>query len=365
MDVIRNSWPALVDGVDKLFQNEVIPQVVPARSVETLVARSNDSHETLGAVVSIFVSIQTIIVVSIFLIIEYTLYNLFPVLAAVEDDDAPASYEAVASKDTVELEESEGNKTIEVDESLASSSKPITSSLRSTYRHVRSIAGKRSLLRGVKCWVILRFATFTPTFLLDRIPFVPAAVVWPIASLATLPLYTAWTHFIITEPNDKNFWYRLPPLGLVYRGVTRAALPYFLVRGFEGYIASTMMYTLVGWTPSRGSIAAWLLYIIAGFVVWVCLVIPAHAIFIRVQASLLREEDRTVVPLHHSITFHRAEGRQYMSTLDAWRSFSRASWARLFKLYAKISLFCLALEAVIALLAVAEYFGIIAIMGRK
>ncbi|KAI0884776.1 uncharacterized protein GGS22DRAFT_146772 [Annulohypoxylon maeteangense] len=368
MDVIRSLWPGVVGGADsarQAFQNEIIPQLHSGRSIETLVARKADSNETIKIIITVFLFIQGVIAILTFLTIEYTVYNLFPVLAAVEDDGAPESYEPLANKDAVELEESEGSKPVEVDEILAPRPRPTTSSLRSTYRHLRSVSGRWSLFRGGRCWMILRSATVTATFLLNRIPFLPAAVAWPIASVLTLPLYVVWTHIVITEPNHRNFWYRFPPLGLVYRAVARAALPYFLVRGFEGYIVSTVVFALVGWKPSRGSILAWLLSLIVAFIVWVCVVIPTHAIFIRVQASLLAKEERTIVPLHRSITAHRIEGKEYLFTLDAWRSFSRASWRRLFKLYAKICLFCFALEAAVVAIAVIEFLIINPIVTGK
>ncbi|KAI1210562.1 uncharacterized protein F4807DRAFT_466949 [Annulohypoxylon truncatum] len=278
--------------------------------------------------------------------VEYAYYNLFPVLAAVEDD-APESYEAVANKDSVELEESERKKTVGIDEGLAPQPKPITSGLRSTWLHLHSVGGKRPLLRGVWCWIVLLFAIFVVTSRLSRIPFIPAAVAWPIASMLTLPLYTTWTHIVITELSNKPLWHRLPRLGLVFRAGARAALPYFLIRACEDYVVSSV---------NTGSILGWLLSLIVKFVIWVCVVIPTHAVFIRVLASLLPEEDRATVLLHRSITSHKAEGKEYLSTLDAWRSFSRVAWKRLFKLYVKTSVVAFALGVVMAVLAAAEFF---------
>ena len=72
----------------------------------------------------------------------------------------------------------------------------------------------------------------------------------------------------------------------------------------------------------------------------VFLAIPAHVVLTRVQASLLPEEDETIVAFDRSFR-GRVEpavvgGKGYVSPLDAWRTFSRASWVRLVKLYAKL-----------------------------
>ncbi|KAI2473338.1 hypothetical protein F4781DRAFT_188561 [Annulohypoxylon bovei var. microspora] len=364
MDAIRTNVVHGVDHGNEIFQNNVVSQLISGQSIKALMTRSSGSRAITRAFVSIFLPIQTIIVILIFVSIEYTLYNIFQVLAIVEDD-APKSYEELANKDVVELEELlNEDRAALVDEGLAPRSKPITSSLRSIYRLLRSISGKRSLLRGIWCWIPLKLTTILIVFLLSQIPFVPIVIAWLIASLLTLPWYTAWMHIVITEPSNKYFWRRLPPFGLVFRAGGPPILAYSLIRGFEGGVVSTLISTSLDFDLYVNSLMDFVIYPVLALFIWTFIVIPVDAILIRILASLLPEEERTVVPLHRSIMLHRREGREYVSLRDAWRSFSRPTLVRLFKLSAKIFGFCLAVDSVMVVVVIAEWFIIIRFVRR-
>ncbi|KAI1095092.1 hypothetical protein F5B19DRAFT_366361 [Rostrohypoxylon terebratum] len=361
MDLILILWPSIANGAENaadIFQHGIVAQFVSSRSIETLVTRSDKSTDNVVATILVIIlALLGVIALFMLIIVDYALCSCFPTLAVIEDD-APESYERVPNGDDVELEDSEANKTVEVDENLASRPKPITSGLRSTYQHVCSFPIQRPLLRGFRCWMVLRAATNITIALFSAIPFVPMVVVWPIACMLTLPLYTTWIHIVITEPSSRPFWRRLPPPGLVYRAATRAALPYFVIRACEGYIVSAVAFILMGWkkeTRTANPLNSVLAFI-AAFALWAFVEVPTNAVLIRVQASLLPEGSRTIVPLHSSMTLHRASGKEYLATSDAWRSFSKASWVRLYKMYAKIALFLMALWAGIGAIGVSAFF---------
>ncbi|KAI1104410.1 hypothetical protein F4804DRAFT_307208 [Jackrogersella minutella] len=354
MEAIRALWPNVVVGVDnvnEIFQTKVIPHLVSGRSVETLVARYDKHKQALETTRSILSNIQFAIIVLIILTVEYTLYNIFPTLAIVEDE-APPYYVAVVSKDTVVLEGPDGVKTAHVDEESILVAKPITSGLRSIYGLLRSIDGKKSLFRGVFCFVASKVALFITTFFISLL--LPVVVALPLASLLIAPLSTAWTHIIITQPSEKRFWRRLPPFGLTVRATALPSVILYLVTGLQNKFVPSAILAILGPAVDPRDLRVWLLQISLVLFTWAFVAVPAHAVLVRVQASMLPEEEQTIVPLDRGLTLHRVEGREYMSVLNAWRSFSRAAWARLIKLYGKAFLFCLAVGAIVAVIAVFE-----------
>ncbi|KAI0843791.1 hypothetical protein F5Y06DRAFT_11287 [Hypoxylon sp. FL0890] len=358
MDSLRNFWPQIVDGLENakaLVQGKTISQLVSRRSVETLVTRTENYSNGAKAVGSVLLLLQLAVVVSILVTLDYSLGKVFPVLATVEDE-APPSYAAVCEKYVDEPEDLAEKKAALVDDDPTPPPKPITRSIRSIYRHLCSISGKRSLFRGGICWVIYRIAFSMTASLLATIPFMPVFVAVPIASLLTSPLYTAWIHVVITEPSDKSFWRRMPRFGLVLRATALPTLLLGVVDGLKDKIASTMViFGPLGGQTHRGDVSAVLLKSTAMLLMWILVQIPLEVVLTRVQASLLPREDRTIVPLDRALTLDTDEGKEYVSMLDAWKSFSRAAWVRLMNVYAMTIMICILFYVVVGCIAVAEF----------
>ncbi|KAI1411752.1 hypothetical protein F5Y13DRAFT_54322 [Hypoxylon sp. FL1857] len=358
-DAIRMIWPSGVDGMDsvkQLIQSRSISQVVSRRSIETLVARAEENSNGAKAVATAFLVLQLIVVIAILVTLDYTLDKIFPVLAMIEDE-APPSYAAVGSKEAEELEDLAGNKDAPVDDDPSPRPKPITRSLRSIYRHVRSISGKKSLFRGFICWVVYNITLIPITLLLVSIPFIPVFVAAPIATLLTAPLYTAWVHIVITKPSEKYFWHRIPRFGLVFRATALPTLILGIVDGVKDKLYSGM----VNWGPlgtyahEDNSVPTFLLKSALALLIWIFVQIPLEVALTRVQASMLPKEDETIVPLDHALTLHKDEGKEYVSLLDAWKSFSRGAWVRLMNVYAMTIMICVMVYVVLGCIAVAEF----------
>lgn len=290
--------------------------------------------------------------------LSYSVNSLWPVLCIVEDD-APPTYERIALQDRDADKEDEGEKpeaSLLADEAGGLGSEPpVTTDLRRLNRMLYDITGWPSLLRGLRPHMFFNLSVTVLTVVMTSIPFLPRVLGIAVAPLAVVQLYTAWVHIAIAAPSPQPFYRRFPPFATAFRAT---ALP-TAVMWFAVGVAQELPLQLFGfldietWDPTGSPgvglavpcfdllsrpgdflkilalLAAWLLPVLL-------LVIPAHAVLTRVQASLLPAGERTVVPFDRSFRGLREDGQEYVGMLQAFRSFSHASWLRLAVLYVKI-----------------------------
>ncbi|KAI1081836.1 putative ubiquitin conjugating enzyme [Whalleya microplaca] len=318
----------------------------------------------------LIILLDFIVFLPLFVLVNYTLQHIFPTLATVEDPSPPA-YEPVSlDEDAQSLAE----ETAPIaDEAARSSDAPaVTSSFRSTYRALYSISGWRSLFRGFACYVALSFATYFVYGIMVS-AFIPALIAGPLSAIALVQLYTAWTHIVISAPSPKTFWQRLPPFKKAFQATALPVAMYFfaieVASFFPKMLANVMNMNL--WQPSepgkipqadKNDIWKGVIVLLVSLVMHIFLVIPTQVILTRVQASLLPDEDDTVVPFDRSFQ-GKVEpaivgGKGFVTVKDAWSTFTRASWIRLVKLYVKIFLVGLALSFVWMAVLVPEMFAI-------
>lgn len=91
---------------------------------------------------------------------------------------------------------------------------------------------------------------------------------------------------------------------------------------------------------------------------FVLLQIPASVTLVRVAASMLPEEDETIVPFDRTFggktTPTILGGQGKIGLVEAWRSFAWASRIRLVKLMVKVALIVMAFWLLVTVLLVAE-----------
>ncbi|XXG98353.1 hypothetical protein Hte_004676 [Hypoxylon texense] len=311
--------------------------------------------------------LDVLIFLPLFLMVNYSLQHVFPTLAIVEDPSPPA-YEPVSlNEDTQSF--SEDNAPL-ADEAARgnSQSRLITSSLRSTYRTLKAISGWRSMFRGFACYLALTIATSIVYSILVGV-WVPSLIAAPLSAITLVQLYTAWTHIVISAPSTKTFWQRLPPFKKAFQATALPVVMYFFAAEVSTLVPKMIAYAMSMNLPDRsqpGTIPAgdkndiWkaVIVLIITLVLHIFLVIPTQVILTRVQASLLPEDDDTIVPFDRSFQ-GKVEpaivgGKGFVTIKDAWQSFSRASWMRLVKLYVKIFLAGLALGFAYMLVMIPE-----------
>lgn len=299
----------------------------------------------------------------ILVLVGYTLGAIFPTLAIVEDPNPPA-YEPVA------LDEGAA------DQGPAAPGKPITSSLRATRRLLSSVAGWRSYFRGAVLALVITIANGFVSGVLDKaIPFLPLGHL--LAQLALTQLRTAWTHIVITAPSELRFYQRLPPFKKTFEAT---CFPIFAL-----WVAEVITVGSVGGLtkvlglqlprhgeepPKYGGSDAWkgLVIFLVVVVLQLVAVVPANVLLVRVQASLLGSDEQVILPFDRSFGGKLEPaivgGKGFITLRDALTSFSRPSWVRLYKLYAKILAVTFAMYVFMAAVVIPEFFLLMA-MSKK
>ncbi|KXJ92425.1 hypothetical protein Micbo1qcDRAFT_233688 [Microdochium bolleyi] len=310
------------------------------------------------------------------LVIGYTFNHVFPMLAIIEDPSPPA-YEPVSLNESVDA--SRDHMAPQADEALGQSA-ATTSSFRATYRTVYAVGGWKSLFRGYQFYLPATIATMMCYGLFGGMG-IPSPVAAPIAAMAMAPLWTAWVHAVIATPSSKTFSQRLLPFNQIFRAVAAPLVIYFGALELSNFIpvvlAGILGLTLLDDEPGNGTFRtpdhndAWkgLIVLIVGLVLKVFITIPAHVVLVRVQASLLPEDDETIVPFDRTFQ-NKLEpaiigGLGHVTIKDAWATFSRASWIRLIKLYVKIFLAGFAAWLLWLVVVIPEMAIIIGVSGRN
>ena len=282
---------------------------------------------------------------------------IYPTLAMVEDPNPPA-YEAVPVNADPDAEAA----------ALPSQPKAITASLRAINRLLYSVAGFKANFRGFGAAFAIALAQAFVGFIFGSIP----CVRWIgalLTSLALVQLETAWVHIVISNPSKLWFHKRLPPFRKTFEATCLPIFVYWAAQSLSTKIPLLVadLLRLPIWDPSKGrsvpkydQSVSWKGPVVAlvGLAISLLLVIPAQVILVRVQASLLPPDEDAIVPFDRSFegTVEPAivGGKGYATWKDSFRTFTRASWIRLYVLYFKIFLVEMALWVLFVVVTVPE-----------
>lgn len=259
--------------------------------------------------------------------------------------------------------------------------KPITSSIRGTIRHLVAEGGRTARWRGFRYQVMYALATgWVSAMLQGFLRFLPASIIFTaaIAGAATANLHAAWTHKVVSMPSDASFWSRIPSRKewkvLALPAAVAATMPYFSIFVSKGFIAlfqldqEAQRNNFIDYNGGQWAsfILRWVavLVISASCTLFLCL--PAIVTQVRVEASILPEDQDTIVPFDRTfggkVVSKIVGGTGCVSFMDAWRSFNWEARRRLIKLYVK-SFVCLAALAFILVHVLA--LEVFAIMGPE
>lgn len=181
-----------------------------------------------------------------------------------------------------------------------------------------------------------------------------------------------WYHIVISEPSPKKWWKRVPSI----RGNWIKMAPAVALRATASQI-SLIFPLLLGTSfgtlsemkdpqSHQGDVVAspWtilvssLVTMVTAAALFILLEIPATVTAVRVAASMLPEEDETIVPFDRSFggktTPTIVGGQGKVGIVEAWRSFEWPSRIRLLKLVAKVTAILAAIWICFSLLSVAE-----------
>jgi hypothetical protein len=252
--------------------------------------------------------------------------------------------------------------------------KPITSSIRGTIKHLVAHAGRFSRFRGYRIYAVHSLlVALCSTFLSAALPRVPgqAILVAALSGAAVANVHAAWTHKVVSMPNDKKFLQRLPAKAhwkvLALPAALAAALPYLSLYLSCGVAMLMGLHKLdqeniAEYTGMQIACVALRMLVVAVFAI-VCtlfLCLPAMVTLVRIEASILPEEEDIIVPFDRTfggkVVSQMVGGNGKIGFLDAWRSFNWEARRRLIKLFLKSFFILTGMFLVIIHVLVAEVF---------
>lgn len=306
---------------------------------------------------------------------EYTLKDVVATLCMVETPFAAITVstpeERDAPKDTKEPLLETGPTITLVHQ------KPITSSIRGTIRHLVSQAGRLARWRGFKIHVLHGLCFSLVANIVSAALPIPDPVRMIIATAVSgaicANLHAAWTHKVVSMPTATRFWQRVPARSnwklLAFPAAVSAAMPYFSLSVAHGFIPLFGLDRAVNdnfreynghqWTSL---ILRWIAVLVIAISCTIFLCLPAIVTLVRVEASILPEDQDTIVPFDRTfagkVVPRILGGTGCISFLDAWRSFNWEARRRLIKLYVKIFFILTGLFFVLAHVLAFEVFVI-------
>ncbi|PSN73547.1 hypothetical protein BS50DRAFT_483166 [Corynespora cassiicola Philippines] len=306
--------------------------------------------------------------------VEYTLKEVVATLCMVETPSAAITVSAAADEPATKDQKEpllETGPTITV-----VNAKPITSSIRGTIRHVVSHAGRFARWRGFKISLLygLVFSVALNVFS-AIVPRVPGHMVLisALAGAACANIHASWTHKVVSMPTQASFWSRVPSRSywktLAAPAAAKAAMPYLALYITHGFILLLGLHRNAQDNFADYSGAQWASLILRslsalaiGVLCAIFLCLPAVVTLIRVEASILPEENDTIVPFDRTfagkVVPRILGGSGAIGFFDAWRSFNWEARRRLIKLYLKIFFVMTALFLVAAHVLAFEVFAI-------
>ncbi|KAH6633060.1 hypothetical protein C7974DRAFT_164004 [Boeremia exigua] len=263
--------------------------------------------------------------------------------------------------------------------------KPITSSIRGTVKHVVANAGRLARFRGFKIHALYSLAFslavhFFTAFFFSLVPSgIPgqAILVSGLAGATVANLHAAWTHKVVSMPSEATFWQRIPSKShwkaLAPAAAVSTAMPYismYLTGGVAMLLGLHKLNqdNLEQYTRGQWMCVAVRVLATVGFAIFstLFLCIPAVVTQVRIESSILPEDQDTIVPFDRTfagkVVSQLLGGSGKIGFFDAWRSFNWEARRRLLKLYAKIGAILFFAMFVVAHVLAFELF---AVMGPQ
>ncbi|KAL8663103.1 MAG: hypothetical protein Q9202_004140 [Teloschistes flavicans] len=304
-------------------------------------------------------------VVATLTMIETPTATAFRVDPAVEPEEADAPL--------LSAEEKKSNTIPEL-ELFYVKTQPITSKIRTTIKHLKAEAGPWSRFRGLQVALVYHFVHHMLFQLLTALfggALISQSFAAVFAAVILCRLQMLWTHVVISTPTEKKWYRRFPTLdqgkkiliptavwALAEQAAICIPITLFQIFDLEGYYANPSGFKDLPEMQQKSVALASFAVLASGLLTAVLVVFPANVALKRVQASLLSDENDTIVPFDRTfggkVQPELVGGKGVISMLDAWKTFDWAARFRLVKLYAKIAAIQLSTSVFFVMLAVAE-----------
>lgn len=160
--------------------------------------------------------------------------------------------------------------------------------------------------------------------------------------LPFLPIHTLWVHTILSRPSSLRLSKRFAPIKQTLRAV---ALPMSILLTAEATTQRILWqtYKSIGlrWEdfaplPAYGSDnRKAILFCLLGAVLMHTLIVPAHLLLVRIEASLLPMDEQTIIIIDPALTASQQEGG-YLTLMEALKSLKRPVVVNVALLYFKL-----------------------------
>ncbi|KAH4231909.1 hypothetical protein HBI06_077220 [Parastagonospora nodorum] len=252
--------------------------------------------------------------------------------------------------------------------------RPITSSIRGTIKHLAAHAGRFARFRGYRIHVLHAILfSLVSTFLSAALPLVPGQgiVVAALSGAAVANVHAAWTHKVVSLPTEKSFMQRLPSKAswktLALPAAIESAMPTISLYLTIGVAMLMSLHKLDGENVAEYSgkqvaclAVRMLVTVVFAITCTLFLCLPANVTLVRIEASILPEDEDTIVPFDRTfggkVVSQMMGGSGKVSFLEAWRSFNWEARRRLIKLFVKGFFIIMGMLLVVSHVLVAEAF---------
>lgn len=281
--------------------------------------------------------------------LEYSIRLVTGTLAMVESTETSVAPPAYTDENTTDMKKDGQAPLLEIEMQTITTGKPLTSSIRRTIKHIKSVGGCAARWRGVGIFVLYVFLTATISApLASFLRFLPkpcnGIFADMIASVITARLHANWTHKVISMPSSKSIRERM---------VSRAQwkelmIPTALSVGAQttGVCAIAMVFRISGLLVrdlhQNDAAPKWTLPILAivpgtltAIVLGLFMMFPAYVSLVRKEASMLPEEEETIVNFDRSFGGRLTQAGTAATLRESWQSFTWEARRRLIKLYVK------------------------------
>lgn len=259
---------------------------------------------------------------------------------------------------------------------------PITNKIRKTIRHLHARGGFKSRWRGAAPALVyfLAYTLISQSLqslfaLILRVELLAQVVAAMFTGVLLSRLSLAWTHIVISEPSLRPWYRRLPSMKAWRTILIPSAINEFVTQC--AFLVPALCFIALGFHKSEkvreatptGTIFKVLFLILTILAVTVGLIMPAKVAYVRIQASMLPEEDEAIVPFDR--TFRgKVEpailgGTGRLSWMDAWSSIDRPAMRRIVTMLAKMLLIDIALNTAFLLVFGAQAYLIVGKAIRK
>lgn len=259
---------------------------------------------------------------------------------------------------------------------------PITCRIRKTIRHIHAHGGFKARWRGAApalvyfaAYIIISQPLQALFAVILRVGLLAQVVASIVTGVLLARLSLAWTHIVISEPSPKR-WYRRIPGMKAWRTILVPAALNEVATQFA-FLLPALCFLAMGLnnpekvrqgSPTSTGFKALAIALVT-LIAFVGLILPAKIAYVRIQASMLPEEDEAIVPFDR--TFRgKVEpaivgGTGRLGWMDAWRSIDHAAGRRIGTMMAKMLLIDIALNVSFVLVFGAQAYLIIGGAIRK